>query len=118
MTANRFMKPLWLRPFTWAAGCFPSHPGLGAYGIEKALNDLKDGYTLVIFPEGRRTKDTVTQAKRGIAAILQESPEAHLILAHIEWKRTAVIKSIHLDYPPQNSIPTDPDVIMRAIYTL
>lgn len=118
MTANRFMRPLWLRPIAWAAGCFPAHPGLGAHGIDKAVSDLNAGYTLVIFPEGRRTKDPSVKAKRGLASIREQVPGARLILTHIEWRRTASIQQIHMNYPPKDTALHTSDEVMEAIYKL
>lgn len=118
MTANAFMRPLWLRPLAWAAGCFPAHPGLGAYGIDKAISSLADGYTLVIFPEGKRTKSAPLQAKRGIEVILQRSPQTRLIMAHIEWHAAVTVRSIRLSYPPVQVTPKTSGTIMDTIYAL
>lgn len=118
MTANRFMRPVWLRPFAWAAGCFPAHPGLGAYGIEKAVEDIHRGYTLVIFPEGRRTQDASTKAKRGLTSICEQVPDARLILTHIEWRQRMSIGSITMSYPPSNTAPKTSHEVMDTIYSL
>lgn len=118
MTANRFMQPLWLRPVAWAAGCFPAYPGLGAHGIDKAVESLNEGYTLVIFPEGRRAKSKPLEAKRGIEIILQRSPRTRLVMARIEWHSTATVRSIRMAYPPDQTAPRTSKAIIDAIYAL
>jgi len=118
MTANAFMRPPWLRPLAWMAGCFPAYPGMGPYGIDKALHDLDQGYTVMIFPEGKRVVGTTTKAKRGVGVILDGSPKTRLILAHIEWRSALSVRSIAIACPPQKTAPTTPDAIMKAIYSL
>lgn len=118
MTANGFMRPLWLRPFAWAAGCFPAYPGLGPYGIEKALSDLEHGYTLVMFPEGKRVQGAPPKAKHGIEIILQKAPHTHLTIARIKWRSAFAISSIRIAHSPQPATPRTADEIMGAIYSL
>lgn len=118
MTANVFMQPLWVRPLTWLTGCFPAYPGLGPYGIEKAIDDLHHGYTVMIFPEGKRANGTPPEAKRGVSEILNGVPEAHLILAHIEWNSPLSVRSIRLAHLKDEAIPSTPAAIMDAIYKL
>lgn len=118
MTANRFMRPLWLRPIAWAAGCFPAHPGLGAHGIDKAVDDIRHGYTLVIFPEGKRTKEAGVKAKRGLTDIREQTPHTRLILAHIEWRGALSVRKIHIAYPSQDVAPKTSDDVMATIYSL
>lgn len=120
MTANKFMEPLWLRPFAWAAGCFPAHPGLGPHGIEKALTDIDSGYTLVMFPEGRRVRkrDDRPDAKPGIGIVLERSPKARLIMVHIEWQSRLTVEYVRLAYPQRKETPLAPNTIMDTVYLL
>lgn len=118
MTANRFMRPLWLRPLAWSAGCFPARPGIGAYGVDKAVDDLKHGYTLVIFPEGKRTTAAPLPAKPGIDMIISRTVNVRLILAHIEWHGPMKIQYMRVSYPPEKTMPTSGDSILASIYSL
>lgn len=118
MTANVFMKPLWLRPFAWLAGCFPAHPGLGPYGIQKAVLDVNNGYTLLIFPEGKRSKGMRIPAKHGIITILDQIPDSNMLFVHIKWKSTSTTHSIRVAYKRSNHIYRSPDEIMDEIYDL
>ncbi len=118
MTANVFMQPLLLRPLAWATGCFPAYPGLGPYGIDKAIDDLNHGYTVMIFPEGKRANGTRVEAKRGVRAILDGAPKAHLILAHIEWSSSVSVRSIRIAHLKGKAIPSTPNAVMDAIYKL
>lgn len=118
MTANVFIQPLWIRPLAWATGCFPAYPGLGEYGIDKAVSNLKDGYTVMIFPEGKRAKGKPVEAKRGVRVILDSVPEAHLILAHIKWDSSISVRSIRIAHLEGKAIPSTPNAVVDAIYKL
>lgn len=118
MTSNKFIQPPLLRPFAWAAGCFPAKPGLGAHGIEKALSDLNDGYTVMIFPEGKRIKGIPEPPKRGVSVVLEQSPKTRIILSHIEWRTRYSVRSIRLSSPVDRSHLATPEAIMQAIYKL
>jgi 1-acyl-sn-glycerol-3-phosphate acyltransferase len=79
---------------------------------------LGQGYSVVMFPEGRRTKQRV-KAKPGISRIL-EHHDASLLLCHINWHRTwrgpvalLTIKKAHHDIDRSN-----PEAIMDGIYSL
>lgn len=119
MTANVFMRPLWVRPIAWAAGCFPAKPGLGAYGIDKAVDNLRHGYSVVIFPEGTRVRPgTTKEAKRGVSTILETLPSTPLVLVRLEWQRPYTIDFVGISYPKQSMAQSSADAILEAIYRL
>jgi len=118
MVATVFFRPVWLRPLLWLAGCFPAHQLPNSNkpaGIDASINFLEQGYTLFIFPEGKRVKGERVPAKRGITEILNASPTSRLVLAHISWKKREV-ESIRLAELLEH--PNDPQKILDKIYSL
>ncbi len=116
MTANRFYDPWWIRVPAWLAGCFPAHGPKGRYGVEGAVYYLSKNYTLLMFPEGKRIPSGRGPAKHGISDILAQSPDAKLILYHIEWSGKRQVKFINTSYP--DSFPKDAESIMQRVYDL
>lgn len=120
MTASYFFRIPWLRPLLWLAGCFPAHPMPNSNrlaGIEASIDFLDQGYTLFMFPEGKRVKDERVPAKRGITEILNLSPTSHLVLAYIRW--TPGYKKIEsIRYGELLEHPNDPQKILDKIYGL
>ena len=109
------------KPFFYSSGCFPSHGDKFA-GVEGAVYFLKRGYNSFIFPEGKRVKDGKRiPAFKGIVRILEEVPDARLILVKVDWEKRKSKFSrpklyIHAFDAPKNLDKTDPDKIMDAIY--
>ena len=63
---------LWfLRWFYWGAQCFPAERGRkGLRAIRRALDLVREGKIIGIFPEGRRSEDgKLGEGKRGVALV-------------------------------------------------
>ena len=116
ITANIFYKP-WTIPFLWLAGCFRAKPGgrSSLYGIDGAVTLIRRGYTLVIFPEGRRTKLPLP-AKRGLGEIMKQVGKVEVILARIQWSPEYKPKFIRMKIPDHKPITSE--AVMEAVYTL
>jgi 1-acyl-sn-glycerol-3-phosphate acyltransferase len=122
MTANVYYYKMW-RPVAFLAGCFPAKPKADSsppesYGVGAAVNLLNSYYSVVMFPEGRRT-DTPIKAKPGITKILHHH-KSSVLLCHISWQQTnrgkmAVLTIKQADRKVDTS---DPDAIMASIYSL
>ncbi len=115
MTANKFYDPLWVRPFAWLIGCFPAHGPHILHGVSGAQTYIKHGYTLVMFPEGRRTS-TPLPPKHGIGSILQAAPKAHVILVHVARHKNGKVKFVRIAQP--SDAPRTPEALMESIYQL
>lgn len=116
MTANKFLDPWWIRVPAWLAGCFPAHGPKPVHGVAGAVKLLKEGYTVLIFPEGRRVPTGRGSAKPGISRIINDYPEARVILTHIEWQKTPRVASV--EFAHANATKKDPDAILDSIYEL
>ncbi len=118
MTANKFFDNPKLHYFALLAGCFPSHPSPRTQfsGIEMATRLVKRNYTLVMFPEGRRTEERIP-AKTGIYQVLDQLDEVSIMLAHIHWndRRIEYIRSKAIT---NHSLPPTVDDLMDQIYEL
>lgn len=116
MTANKFYDPLWLRVPAWLGGCFPAYGPAKLHGVNGAVTLLEKGYTLLMFPEGRRIATGKGVAKPGITRILQSIPDPRLILAHIEWQKPP--RRARVNFTLSERIPHKPEVILEHIYEL
>ncbi|NCU30750.1 hypothetical protein EOL73_02005 [Candidatus Saccharibacteria bacterium] len=117
MTANKFMDPWWIRLPAWLGGCFPSHGPKPIHGVTGAIKFLKAGYTVLMFPEGKRTSaGKKGVAKPGISHIINASPEAHIILAHIEWQKPPRFASVSFAHTVITK--NNPSEILESIYKL
>lgn len=122
MTANIYYYKWW-RPLAFLAGCYPAKPrhineSLKKSGVAKSVELLADGYSVIMFPEGKRT-GTRIDAKPGISRILEQS-SAPLLLCHINWSKSKTRQFIRvtIDEASKNLDRTNPDAIMEAIYGL
>jgi|GEM_PF-4097789 1-acyl-sn-glycerol-3-phosphate acyltransferase len=120
MTYHKYYHSKYKLPL-YTTGCYPSH-GEGLTGVTGAVYFARHGYRSFIFPEGKRTK--ITQrgpAYEGISKILQELPEARLILVRLDWhKRKSffsrpILEVSFFDAPDKLDI-SNPDKIMDVIY--
>lgn len=123
MTIPKVYHRWYIKPFAYILGCFPAHikeRNHHTYGIDGAIKLLRYGYNICIFPEGTRSLRSESHPKHGIVKILQEYPEAKLLLAHIEWKYTGWRRSVTVTIAaaPEQLDKTDPKAIMNAIYAL
>jgi 1-acyl-sn-glycerol-3-phosphate acyltransferase len=116
MTANKFLDPWWIRVPAWLAGCFPAHGPKPVHGVAGAVKLLKEGYTVLIFPEGRRVPVGKGPAKPGISRIIDDFPKAQVILTHIEWQKPPRFASV--EFAHADVTKNDPDAILDSIYEL
>lgn len=122
MTANVYYYRLW-KPVAFLAGCFPAkarHESLKAedYGVGAAVKYLRGGYSVVMFPEGRRT-DTPVRPKPGVSHILKHH-DSTLLLCHISWRKSVFgrVATLNLRVADQQVDTQNPEAIMRAVYSL
>jgi 1-acyl-sn-glycerol-3-phosphate acyltransferase len=114
---SRFKFPL------YTTGCYPSH-GDGLTGVKGAVYFARHGYCSFIFPEGKRMRNGERgKAYEGISRILEEIPEARLLLVRINWEPRRRFLSrpgiqVTISDAPKNLNRNDPDAIMDEIYKL
>jgi 1-acyl-sn-glycerol-3-phosphate acyltransferase len=124
MTVPKIYHRWFLKPFCYLLGCYPAHVrdrNHHTYGVGGTIKLLGYGYNICLFPEGTRTLQKDSNPKYGIVKILQEHPEATLLLAHLEWTLTKKGKkhlTLSLVAAPDNLDKTDPKAIMEAIYAV
>lgn len=100
-----FKNPLFGRLIK-ALGAFPISRGRGDIGaIKGSLKILKEGNTMLIFPEGRRSKDgTIGSAKPGVAAIAHRAKVPVVpacISGDYKWMRRITVsygEPVYLDF--------------------
>jgi 1-acyl-sn-glycerol-3-phosphate acyltransferase len=120
MTWHKYYNSIYKLPL-YTTGCFPSH-GEGHTGVDGAVYYAKNGYRTFIFPEGKRTrKNERDKTYDGIVKVLEQVPEARLILVYIDWeKRTKFFSrpSLYIKFSdaPDNIDKTKSKAIMDVIY--
>ena len=122
MVANVYYYQLW-QPIAWLAGCFPAKSRNEAekpvrYGVGAGVKTLRQNYSLVMFPEGKRTHKPL-EAKPGISRILDQS-DAPLVLCYIHWDRAGLLRRVNLNLKLASDEVerTNPAAIMQAVYKL
>lgn len=122
MTANIYYYRWW-KPLAFLAGCYPAKPKdenarSDSYGVGQSIAGLQEGYSIVMFPEGKRTAQRI-EAKPGISRILEGS-DARLLLCRIVWGLVNHPRLISLSLKAADTSleATDPDAIMDTIYSL
>jgi len=66
-------------------GQIPIERGAGdAQALARAIETLRDGACIGVFPEGTRSRGKVLRARSGIGRLALEVPEAHVTLVAIE----------------------------------
>jgi 1-acyl-sn-glycerol-3-phosphate acyltransferase len=74
-----------LAPILDGMGQIPIVRGAGDAGaLAKAVEELRAGACIGIFPEGTRSRGKVLRARSGIGRLALEVPEAHVTLAAVE----------------------------------
>jgi len=122
MTANVYYYRWW-KPLSFLAGCYPAkaryeRANPNSYGVGRSVKLLDEGYSVVMFPEGKRTKNRLP-AKPGISHILRGS-DAKLLLCHLEWTRNKRFREVRMHFQTADEPlrTSDPDAIMKAVYEL
>lgn len=96
-------------------GGFPAHYDAGrAYGLDGARAVMATRQTVMIFPQGMRTRQPI--AKPGIA-ILAGEQNVQLIPVHIDWKHRWQCQ-VHVGKPFKADPLASPDDIMQLVYAL
>jgi 1-acyl-sn-glycerol-3-phosphate acyltransferase len=116
MTARKYY--LMVRPMAYILGCFSTKASLTISpkyaGTKGAENFIRYGYSMMIFPEGRRTNVRIP-AHYGIVKILQSlQDDTGILLAKITWQDT--IRVVAIDGKDVRNLE-DPDKIMDQVYT-
>ena len=74
-----------LGPILDGMGQIPIERGAGdAQALARAIETLRGGACIGVFPEGTRSKGKVLRARSGIGRLALEVPEAHVTLVAIE----------------------------------
>jgi 1-acyl-sn-glycerol-3-phosphate acyltransferase len=74
-----------LGPVLDGMGQIPIERGAGdAQALARAIETLRDGACIGVFPEGTRSRGKVLRARSGIGRLALEVPEAHITLVAIE----------------------------------
>lgn len=124
MTIPKVYHRFYVKPFAYLLGCFPAHireRNHHTYGIDGSIKLLGYGYNICIFPEGTRTTQADSNPKPGVCRILQEYPDAKLLLARIDWSRGPLFRrhiTLTVASASENINKNDPNSIMKAIYRL
>ncbi|HVI69226.1 MAG TPA: lysophospholipid acyltransferase family protein [Magnetospirillaceae bacterium] len=124
MTIPKVYHRWYVKPFAYLLGCYPAHVrerNHHTYGIDGTIKLLGYGYNICIFPEGTRTLQKESDPKHGIVKVMEQYPDATLILAHLQWTRGRKGGrhiAIKIAPAPASLDKTSPKAIMDAIYGL
>ena len=73
-----------LGPVLYAAGQIPIERGTGdVKALWKAIEALRGGAAVCIFPEGKLSRGEVLRARSGVARLAAEVPEARIVLCSV-----------------------------------
>jgi 1-acyl-sn-glycerol-3-phosphate acyltransferase len=112
--ANQYFKGP-MKTFLNMMGGFPAfYHATKTYGLDKARALMASNQTIVIFPQGRRTREHI--AKPGISVLATE-PNTYLIPVHIEWKHRWHCH-VHIGTPIKGGLAHHPDQLMEQVYAL
>lgn len=122
MTWRRIYNSI-AKPILYATGCYSTH-GKGKTGVFGAVTFARQNYRSFIYPEGKRQRNgTRVKAYNGIVEILEQVPEARIILVYVDWQEKPSFFSrpgvrVEMFEAPKNLDKTNPDAIMDAIYAV
>jgi len=104
-----------MKGFLKAMGGFPAHYDANrVYGLDKARALMSSSQTVIIFPQGMRTRKHI--AKSGIS-ILATEPNTRLIPIHIDWKHRWHCH-VHIGKPVKGGTIQSSEQLMRHVYDL
>lgn len=114
-----------MMPFAWLAGCFPARPLLKPFkkwsGTAASIRYLKKGYSLGIYPEGKRVFEDKQEPHYGVIKIMQsiESYEAHVLLCHINRnKENGNEYFISIEQDDSVLKFTEPSLVMDRLFSI
>ncbi|MCA9347324.1 1-acyl-sn-glycerol-3-phosphate acyltransferase [Candidatus Saccharibacteria bacterium] len=114
-----------LMPFAWLMGCFPARPLLKPFkkwsGTAASIRYLKKGYSLGIYPEGKRVFEDKQEPHYGVIKIMQsiESYEAHVLLCHINRnKENGNEYFISIEQDDSVLKFTEPSLVMDRLFSI
>lgn len=98
MTKNKYTDRSWKRFFTAPLGMFPAHSNQNyPAGIEMASRLVDQGFTLVMFPEGKIGRDREHAPHKG-AVVIAVSKKLSLLPARISWAHSILRSRVSLTY--------------------
>lgn len=96
-------------------GGFPAHYHPSKqYGLDKARALMVTNQTIVIFPQGMRTREHI--AKPGISVLATER-NTYLIPVHIDWKHRWHCQ-VRVGSPVKGGVTHPPEELMKYVYSL
>lgn len=119
MAYRELFGNLFLRGFLRSFGAFPTKEIRNLpYGLPYSIETLKNGGTVCIFPEGKRTAPGQTEPKRGVSE-LAKIENTVLIPIRLEWRKSWILKKVYVCVgKPIDARILTPEQIMRHIYEL
>lgn len=112
----------WQRPILFLIGCYPTRI-TGKDIIEHTAAMLSHGLSVLIFPEGRRTRERL-RARSGVSRIVNASPEPlNIVIVHLEWSgphKYNLFNHLSISYAeaPASLDTNDPESFMSEVYAL
>lgn len=77
-----------LRPILKLLGCYPTRNRIAT--VNESVYLLNSGYSVCIFPEGRRTLEVESNPREGVIEMMRTvhpNTKLRLVLVHLEWRR-------------------------------
>lgn len=113
--ANEYFNNPAIAFFFRIMGGFPAHfDEKRPFGLEHAKSLLASGQTVVIFPQGKRTREKV--AKPGISVLASE-PDIHLIPMSLNWESRLKCR-IHVGEIYVCHGFKEPELLMDTVHSL
>lgn len=108
--------------FLKACGCYPTKNFERT--VAESVDLLRQGFSLFMFPEGRRTLRPESNPRPGASSIIQTaSPELpfQVILIHIQWQKKSFGRrhvTISHKLAPDSLLEGDAQTLMDAVYAV
>jgi 1-acyl-sn-glycerol-3-phosphate acyltransferase len=96
-------------------GCFPAYATTrGLYGLDKARTVMQSKQTILIFPSGKRTRESI--ARSGVSVLATES-SVYLLPIFVNWP-SRLSCEVKIGSPFKVQGHTDPLLLMEQVYQL
>lgn len=118
LARQTLMKKTWVKWLLLALDCIPlDREGADIRSIRRVINNLKQGRSVVMFPEGTRSKDGRLQPMKAGLGFIVHKAQVPVIATYIHGAHQAMPKGTRMIFPKKIIVEFSNPIYFNELYT-